>query len=137
MRGLPLGSFEQWAEWVRDPLLTLGCADPVERVRQAKANDPRRQNIIALFAAWWQHHGDRPVAAVDLHEAVEATLNPQKRPRQYVAQRLLQMTGTRAAGFVLTRQPPAGRWTAATYALAQAEPAQPSDGIGHRDHRNS
>ena len=31
-RGRPLGSFEQWAEWVRDPLLTLGCADPVEEM---------------------------------------------------------------------------------------------------------
>jgi hypothetical protein len=27
--GLPLGGFEQWASWCRDPLLALGCADPV------------------------------------------------------------------------------------------------------------
>src|SRR5262249_40106684 len=36
--------------------------------------------------------------------------------------------GTRAAGFVLTRQPPAGRWTAATYALMQESP---TNGTGH------
>jgi hypothetical protein len=30
--GRPLGSFEQWSKWVRDPLLALGCQDPAERV---------------------------------------------------------------------------------------------------------
>jgi hypothetical protein len=28
--GKALGGFEQWGRWVRDPLLTLGCADAVE-----------------------------------------------------------------------------------------------------------
>ena len=35
-RGQPLGSFETWAEWCRDPLVTLGCCDPVERIIEAK-----------------------------------------------------------------------------------------------------
>ena len=48
-RGKPLGSFETWAEWCRDPLLTLGCRDPVERIEALKANDPRRQRIAELF----------------------------------------------------------------------------------------
>jgi hypothetical protein len=38
--GKPLGGFEQWAEWCRDPLLTLGLPDPVERISQMKARDP-------------------------------------------------------------------------------------------------
>lgn len=42
-RGLALGSFEQWCRWCRDPLLALGCRDPVKRVADAKLNDPRRQ----------------------------------------------------------------------------------------------
>jgi len=33
--GRPLGSFESWCDWVRDPLLTLGCRDPVERIESA------------------------------------------------------------------------------------------------------
>ena len=37
--GRALGSFEQWCRWVRDPLLALGCQDPVERVSEAKARD--------------------------------------------------------------------------------------------------
>jgi hypothetical protein len=33
-RGRPLGSYDDcWGRWVRDPLLTLGCADPVSRAR--------------------------------------------------------------------------------------------------------
>src|SRR5262249_23108671 len=38
--GRPLGSYETWAQWVRDPLLTLGLRDPVERIANIKANDP-------------------------------------------------------------------------------------------------
>jgi hypothetical protein len=36
----PLGSFEQWAEWCRDPPLALGCRDPVERIDAVKSDDP-------------------------------------------------------------------------------------------------
>jgi hypothetical protein len=44
-------SFETWCNWVRDPLLTLGCRDPVERIEMLKAHDPYRQNIAELFKA--------------------------------------------------------------------------------------
>jgi hypothetical protein len=118
-RGLPLGSFETWAEWVRDPLLTLGCQDPVERVRAAKANDPSRRRTAQLFATWWHHHGNEPVTVAELAEPARALIDPQGRGRQFVASRLTQMEGTRASGFVLTRQRAAGKWGAATYALAQ------------------
>jgi hypothetical protein len=37
--GRELGSFEQWSRWVRDPLLALGCQDPVERVGEAKSQN--------------------------------------------------------------------------------------------------
>jgi hypothetical protein len=132
-RGVPLGSFGTWSEWVRDPLLTLGCTDPVARILSAKANDPRRRFIADLFSKWWEHHSSRAVSAADLADPVQALLNPQGRARQYVAQRLAQMEGTRAAGFVLTRQPPAGKWAAATYALMAT--ASAADDIGHRTHR--
>jgi hypothetical protein len=133
-RGLPVGSFEEWAEWVRDPLLTLGCQDPVERVRAAKANDPRRRRVAELFVTWWEHHQDQPTTAAKLAEPVLAVIDPQGRGRQYVSSRLLQMDGTRAGGFVLTRQPAAGKWSAATYALARTA-SEATEGIGHREHR--
>ena len=35
--GIPLGSFAQWCRWVRDPLLALGCQDPVEQRQRGEA----------------------------------------------------------------------------------------------------
>jgi putative DNA primase/helicase len=131
-RGKPLGSFETWAEWCRDPLSTLGCCDPVERIELLKSKDPRRQRVAELFTTWWQHHGSSPIAVNDLDYRVKAIVDPQGRGRQYLAMVISGFAGTRAAGFVLSRQPSAGRWTAATYALAQESPA---DDMGHRTHR--
>jgi hypothetical protein len=131
-RGKPLGSFETWAEWCRDPLVALGCCDPVERIEALKARDPRRQRIADLFHAWWQHHGAIPITANQLAEPVRAIADPQGRGRQYLATWLSGLAGTHAGGFVLTRQEPAGKWTAATYALAKAAPPESS---GHRTDR--
>jgi hypothetical protein len=118
-RGKPLGSFETWAEWCRDPLLTLGCCDPVERIDLLKAKDPQRQRVAELFMMWWAKHGSSPMAVNDLDYQVTAIVDPQGRGRQYRAVVISGLAGTRAAGFVLSRQPSAGRWTAATYALTQ------------------
>jgi hypothetical protein len=46
VRGKPLGSFETWAEWCRDPLLTLGCCDSVERIDLLKSKDPRSACVL-------------------------------------------------------------------------------------------
>jgi putative DNA primase/helicase len=116
-RGRPLGSFEDWAEWCRDPLLALGCRDPVERIDSVKADDPHRRQIVGLFDAWYQHHDERPIKAVDLAEPVRALVDPQGRGRQFIAARLTHLTGTRAGGFVLSRQKAAGKWGKTTYAL--------------------
>jgi hypothetical protein len=131
-RGKALGSFETWAKWCRDPLLALGCRDPVERIAVLKANDPRRQRVAELFQVWWEQHGATPVKVNQLAEPVKAVADPQGRGRQYLATYVAGLAGTRAAGFVLTRQEPAGKWTAATYALAQDVPSKP---MGHRTHR--
>jgi hypothetical protein len=67
IRGKALGSFEGWAEWCRDPLLALGCRDPVERIEALKANDPRRQRIADLFRTWSEEHGATPVKVNQLN----------------------------------------------------------------------
>jgi hypothetical protein len=46
-------SFVLACQWVRDPLLTLGCQDPAERVSEAKERDGQRQFVASLFAVWW------------------------------------------------------------------------------------
>jgi hypothetical protein len=128
--GRALGSFEQWCGWVRDPLLELGCKDPADRVSEAKERDGRRQVIAEFFAIWWERHHDRPIAIRDLDDEVRHVLDPQGRGRQYLSSQLEKLAGTRMAGFVLTRQAPAGRWGAATYALVKTGGQE-----GHRDHR--
>jgi hypothetical protein len=128
--GRTLGSFEQWCRWVRDPLLALGCKDPADRVSEAKERDSRRQVIAELYKVWWEKHQNQPIAIRNLDEEVKHVLDPQSRGRQYLSVRLEKLTGTRMAGFVLTRQAPAGKWGVATYALV------PTGGPeGHRDHR--
>jgi hypothetical protein len=130
--GRALGSFEDWCRWVRDPLLALGCEDPVERISEAKARDIRRQAVGDLFVTWWDRHADRPVGVSDLHEDVRQMADPQDRGRQYLAARLEKLAGTRIAGFVLTREEAVGRWGKATYALKRT--AEDGDHRGHRDH---
>jgi hypothetical protein len=131
-RGKPLGSFETWAEWCRDPLLALGCRDPVDRIDLLKGRDPRRQRVAEVFTTWWAHHDCNPVTANKLAPEVKEVIDPHMRGRQYLAVAISQLAGTRAAGFVLTRQESAGRWTAATYSLKQELPAE---GREHRTHR--
>jgi hypothetical protein len=134
-RGQPLGSFEDWCALVRDPLLTLGCRDPVELVELVKAQDPHRQRIAELFRTWDSWHGAAPIKVADLAEQVLKILDPQGHGRQYVAARLGGLVGTRAAGFVLSRQQPVGTWGAATYSLRRTAP-EGNDGREHRGHRD-
>jgi putative DNA primase/helicase len=117
--GRPLGSFEDWSAWCRDPLLALGCRDPVDRIDIVKADDPERRRIVELFETWDAHHGERPIKAAELAKKVRVLIDPQGRGRQFTAAYLSRLTGTRAGGFVLTRQAAAGKWGQATYALCR------------------
>jgi hypothetical protein len=118
-RGRTLGSFEQWGRWVRDPLLALGCQDPVERINEAKSRDSRRQMISSLFTLWSERYGEESRRARDLDEDIRQVLDPHARGRQTVVWQLERLAGTRLAGFIMTRQEPAGPRGVATYALKQ------------------
>ena len=134
--GRPLGSFSPWCRWVRNPLLDLGCRDPVERVGEAKERDGRRQQVAELFAIWWEIHKALPVKASELHDDVKKVADPQDRGRQYLASYLEKLAGTRMAGFVLTRQASAAKWAVATYQLSRTDDTGDHDGHrGHRGHR--
>lgn len=121
MSGLPLGSFGVWGRWARDPLVMLGCADPAKRIAEAKARDRRRQHVAEVFHAWNDAHGNCATKAADLAMPVLQMLDPQGRGRQFVAAVLGSLDGTRAGGFVLTRQPAAGAWGAATYMVERTD----------------
>jgi hypothetical protein len=71
-RGMPLGSFEQWASWCRDPLLALGCVDPVQRSSDIKSEDPLRQQIFEFFQTWYMQHGSKPIKLRNVDSKVGA-----------------------------------------------------------------
>ena len=101
--GRALGSFEDWGVWVRDPLVALGCRDPVDRISVIKARDPERQRVISLFSTWHDAHGNNPVKVTELAETVRLTADPNNRGRQYLARTIGALAGTRLGGFVLER----------------------------------
>jgi hypothetical protein len=119
-RGIVLGSYEVWCSWARDPLIALGCRDPVIRVLETKQRDPHRQATHDLFLTWRAHHHDNPVKAYDLHLEVQKIIDPQGRGRQFVATALEKLAGARLGGFILTRQESYGKWSGATYAVQEA-----------------
>jgi Bifunctional DNA primase/polymerase, N-terminal len=110
--GRPLGSYEIWAQWVRDPLLTLGLRDPVERIAEIKKDDPKRRTLIELFDLWHAKHGGVPVRATELDPEVIRLIDVNARTdfdhsfkysRQKVARFLTQRVGTHVGGYVLTQ----------------------------------
>ena len=112
-RGRPIGSYEQWARWCRDPLLQLGCRDPIDRITDIKAADPRRRHLAEVFALWWQHHNDQPVTAADLNSVVKEAIDVTSKrigdelhfSRQKVAAFLRSHTNSRVGGFHLQLEP--------------------------------
>jgi hypothetical protein len=89
--------------WVRDPLLALGCHDPVKRVRDIKERDPERQRILEIFIKWHEMHGATPMRVSELHDEVKRAIDPQDHGRQYQARAVGNLVGTRLAGYVLKR----------------------------------
>jgi hypothetical protein len=99
------------------PSRSAGLLRPCQRIDRVKTDGPHRRQTVELFETWDAHHGERPITAADLAKPVHTLVDPQGRSRQYLAARLAELAGTRAGGFVLTRQDPAGKWGATTYAL--------------------
>ncbi len=116
-QGTPIGSYETWAEWVRDPLVALGCVDAILKQGEMKTSDPLRERAVRFFQAWAAVYGGQPVIAskldADLLKLI-STHGPSS--RQKSASFLNNLVGTRLAGFVITRETH-GRWEPATYML--------------------
>jgi hypothetical protein len=131
--GKTLGSFETWGQWCRDPLLTLGMRDPVDRVTEIKAADPRRRALVAVFDAWWDAHSDNTVKTSELSEKVielidtkayRATDGTLKWSRQRVARFLASNAEARVGGYALLHSDKQGPPSRAVYAyqLQQQRP---------------
>lgn len=66
----PLGSFEKWSIHVRDLLLWLGQADPLESRELVKERDPNREFLAALLPALEKFDPDKK--GIFLNQLVEA-----------------------------------------------------------------
>jgi hypothetical protein len=64
----PLGSFEDWSNWVRGALIWLGEADPVASMEAVRADDPKLEAAIAVVTQWWEVLGTDRVAVRSLIE---------------------------------------------------------------------
>ncbi len=115
--GLPLGSFGDWGPWCRDPLLALGCQDPVARISEMKEADPERQALALLFNTWHRHHGSNRVASTKLHEEVVELIAPLGGSRQSISSYVQNLAGTAAGGFILKMYPKSGEWGDHKYAV--------------------
>jgi hypothetical protein len=55
-----LAGYGEWSDLCRQPLLWLGCADPTASVFDAMAEDPDRETLARLLAAWQLVFGKTP-----------------------------------------------------------------------------
>jgi hypothetical protein len=62
----PLGSFEEWSSWIRNALLWLDQADPVETMKEAREADPRLEELHAVLTNWAAILGDEKVTVRDV-----------------------------------------------------------------------
>jgi len=115
--GLPLGSFGDWGAWCRDPLVALGCQDPVARISEMKEADPERQALRLILTTWYRHHGSNPITVTDLNAEVLELIAPLGASRQFIATYVQKLEGTASGGFVLKLCPKIGEWGANKYAV--------------------
>lgn len=57
----PLASFEEWTALVPSALTWLGCANPLDGVERARADDPEREELREVIAAWNEAFGSSPL----------------------------------------------------------------------------
>ena len=60
-----LASYGDWSDFCRQPLLWLGCADPAVSVFEAMLDDPDRETLGRLLAAWFYVFGKTPAMVRD------------------------------------------------------------------------
>jgi hypothetical protein len=127
--GAALGSYDRWCRWIRDPLIALGCRDPVGRIDELRAADPLRENLAELFAIWWDTHADRwvspsarrPKDVEALADAVRQVADRENRGPQHLRTVLNGLDNAREAGFVFERyRDPKAPTMPSTYRLKPA-----------------
>jgi hypothetical protein len=74
-----LGSFEAWNRGVRDALIWLGCADPVDSLSVNAGEDPESINLGGLLEAWHRVYKGRPVTAAKAARVADVVCSEEDR----------------------------------------------------------
>jgi hypothetical protein len=142
--GEALVGFDSYCRWVRDPLLALGCKDPIKRIDELKLTDPKRELQIMVFREWWRAHprvdrlgtipADRlatiPVTATGLSARVCMIIDPNyaANSRREIISTLAAWRGVRVGGFILNSNAAnKGKWSATKYWLTREEALDDDD----------
>ena len=88
----PRSRFSEWDTLVRNPLLWLGGADPLDTQAELRASDPVREALVAMLSAWQDSFGDVPASVAD---AVEAATAPGQAARPQLLDALRAVAGER------------------------------------------
>jgi putative DNA primase/helicase len=107
----PLGSYGQWSQVVREPLIWLNKTDPVKSMDDVREADPVRNAVRELIAIWKEKLTIRVgYTAVELHDSAYQTDDHGELIRPELCDLLLLQAGT-ARGDIDTRK--LGNWLAA------------------------
>jgi hypothetical protein len=128
--GQPCGSFEQWAQWIRDPFVALGCKDPIVRQEELKKRDPDRQKIAEVFSLWWGKHQNNAMVADDIDNEIKELIDPpskdKKEPsRQRIANYLCSLEGTQLDGYRFVVIRTESKWGVNKYQLTRPDGTTP------------
>ena len=66
-----LSSFDHWTRLVRSPLVWLEQPDPATTMFTTIVNDPDREQLGELLAAWYKKYGSKPTSISDIAKLVE------------------------------------------------------------------
>jgi putative DNA primase/helicase len=93
----PLPSYGDWSRLVREPLVWLGCDDPVESMKQTLREDPGNAELLALITAWpLQSDGRTPVTLSVAQLVVAAAMRGKGGPlHPYLAETLQAVASDR------------------------------------------
>ncbi len=69
----PRSRFTEWDALVRNPLLWLGAADPLDTQAELRATDPLREALVSMLIAWRDAFDTEPTTVAAAVEAATAT----------------------------------------------------------------
>ncbi|MEA3106844.1 MAG: putative primase/helicase [Gammaproteobacteria bacterium] len=93
--------FTAWDALVRNPLLWLGAADPLDTQDELRASDPVREALIAILTAWQYTFADQAATVAD---AIEMATAPGQSANLPLRDALAAVAGERNGAEINTRK---------------------------------